>query len=90
MQKYPKNRLLCGSNLTILLYGRRQLLHLLQQVTLYVIFWVKKGLYIRLFSKTYRIKRKRQFLVFVAPDAASNNTILNSASQMAFILNKSQ
>ena len=35
MQKYHKNRLLCGSNLTILLYGRRQLLHLLW-VTLYI------------------------------------------------------
>ena len=35
MQKYHKNRLLCGSNLTILLYGKRQLLHLLR-VTLYL------------------------------------------------------
>ena len=35
MQKYHTNRLLCGSNSTILLYGRRQLLHLLR-VTLYM------------------------------------------------------
>ena len=27
MQKYHKSRLLCGSNLSILLCGRRQLLH---------------------------------------------------------------
>ena len=35
MQKYHKNRLLCRSNLTILLFERWQLLHLLW-VTLYI------------------------------------------------------
>ena len=37
MQKYHKNSLLCRSKLTILLYGRRQLLHLLR-VTLYMTY----------------------------------------------------
>ena len=46
MQKYNKNRLLCGPNLTILLYGRRQLLHLLR-VTLYM-YYVGSTLNIKL------------------------------------------
>ena len=35
MQKYHENRLLYGSNLTILLLGRRQLLHFLRATFLY-------------------------------------------------------
>ena len=52
-QKYHKNRLLCGSNLPILLYGRRQRLHLLR-VTLYM-----RRIYVKYVLIYYKVTRKR-------------------------------